>query len=171
MRWLFAIGLIVSAMIAGGCASTCPCDQKSPCDQKNCEQGPKAKATARTDAGYMIAHMDEIEPVKCSCGWSRRAFVTPGNKVATFHMVEINADAKAHYHNTLTEIYYILDTEGDAYMELDGERVPVRQGSAIFIKPGTRHRAVGKMTIINVPVPAYDPQDVHYDKPEVASRH
>jgi len=109
----------------------------------------------------MIAQLDELEPVECPCGLSRRAFVKQDNLVATMHMVDVTEDSKAHYHKKLTEIYLIL--EGEGQMELDGELVEVKPLTAIFIKPGCRHRAVGKMRIVNIPIPAYDPQDEWFD--------
>ena len=112
-------------------------------------------------ANYMIAQFDDIEPVKCPCGFSRRAFVSPDNTVATMHIVDIEQDARVHFHKKLTEVYLVL--EGEGYMELDGKMVPVKPFTAIFIKPGCRHRAVGKMRIVNVSVPAFDPQDEWFD--------
>ena len=112
-------------------------------------------------ANYMIARLDEIDPVGCPCGQSRRAFVSPDNPVATLHMVDISADSRAHYHKKLTEIYLVL--EGSGHMELDGERVPVGPLTAVLIRPGCRHRAVGKLRIVNVPVPAFDPEDEWFD--------
>lgn len=112
-------------------------------------------------ANYTIAQMDEIEPVGCPCGFSRRAFVSPDNPVATLHMVDITTDSRVHYHKKLTEIYLVL--EGRGHMELEGQMVPVRPLTAILIKPGCRHRAVGKMRIVNMPVPAFDPQDEWFD--------
>ncbi len=109
----------------------------------------------------MIAQLDEIEPVECPCGFSRRAFVSPDNPVATIHMVDIAEDARAHYHKKLTEIYLVL--EGEGFMELDGQQIAVKPLTAIFIKPGCRHRAVGKMRIINIPVPAFEPEDEWFD--------
>lgn len=44
-------------------------------------------------------------------------------------------------------------------MELDGQRVPVGPGSSILIRPGCRHRAVGSLTILNMPIPRFDPDD------------
>ena len=76
-------------------------------------------------------------------------------------MVDILEDSRVHCHKKLTEIYLIL--EGEVHMELDGEMVPVRPLTTIFIKPGCRHRAVGKMRIGNVPVPAFDPKDEWFD--------
>ena len=109
----------------------------------------------------MIAQFDDIEPVKCPCGFSRRAFLEPGNSLATMHIVDIEEDAKVHYHKQLTEVYLVL--EGQGQMELDGQMLPVKPFTAVFIKPGCRHRAVGKMRIVNVSIPAFDPEDEYFD--------
>ena len=106
---------------------------------------------------YQIAQMDEIAPVTCPCGQSRRAFVAKDNPVATMHMVDIAADSRVHYHKKITELYLIL--EGVGHMELDGERIPVKPLSAVLIKPLCRHRAVGRLRVVNVPIPAFDPLD------------
>jgi len=111
---------------------------------------------------YMIAQLDELRPMQCPCGTTRRAFVSPDNPVASIHMVDISEDARAHYHKKLTEIYLVL--EGEGHLELDGETVPVRPLAAVLIKPGCRHRAVGDMRIVNVPVPAFDPEDEWFDE-------
>ncbi len=110
---------------------------------------------------YMIARLDEIEPLECSCGTTRRAFVSPDNPTATVHLLEVVGEAKVHYHKILTEIYIIL--EGEGRMELDGESVPVGPMTAVLIKPGCRHRAVGKMRVVNIPIPAFDPDDEYFD--------
>ena len=110
---------------------------------------------------YSVEQLDEIEPLACPCGSSRRAFVTPDNPVASIHMVDISKDSRTHYHKKLTEIYLIL--EGEGYMELDGDRVPVKPMTSVLIKPGCRHRAVGTMRIVNIPVPTFDPEDEWFD--------
>jgi mannose-6-phosphate isomerase-like protein (cupin superfamily) len=110
---------------------------------------------------YQISRPSELPPAQCPCGESRRAFVDDPDGVASLHVTNISADAQTHYHKRLTEIYYIL--EGTGEMELDGERHPVRPGDAILIKPGCRHRAIGKMRILNIPVPAFDPTDEWFD--------
>lgn len=114
------------------------------------------RTTTRTARNYQIAQLDEVPPVKCPCGQARRAFAKPGNS-ASLHLVDIQQDARTHYHKRMTEMYLVL--EGEGYLELDGERVPVRPMTAVLIKPGCRHRAVGKLRIVNVPVPAFDPTD------------
>ena len=117
--------------------------------------------------GYLIAQLDELPAVRCPCGHARRAFGTADNPVATVHLVDILADARVHYHKRLTEIYVIL--EGEGHLELDGEQVPVRPLTAVFIRPGCRHRAVGKLRILNIPVPAFDPADEFEDDDPVTS--
>ncbi len=110
---------------------------------------------------YIITQIDELEPQTCPCGTTRRAFVSPDNTVATIHMVDISKDSRVHYHKKLTEIYLIL--EGNGHMELDGEQIPVKPMTTILIKPGCRHRAVGQMRIVNIPIPAFDPADEWFD--------
>ena len=110
---------------------------------------------------YEIAQLDEVESTQCPCGMTKRAFVSPENPVATIHIVDISKDSRVHYHKKLTEIYLVL--EGQGHMELDGEMVLVKPMTTILIKPGCRHRAVGQMRIVNIPVPAFDPQDEWFD--------
>ena len=112
-------------------------------------------------ANYISAQLDERDPVKCPCGLSRRAFATPDNSQATLHLVDIAEDARPHYHKKLTEIYVLL--EGTGHVELDGPLIPIKPLTAIFIKPGCRHRAVGKMRIINVCIPPFQPDDEFFD--------
>jgi len=112
-------------------------------------------------ANYMIAKFDEIDAVKCPCGFSRRAFVAPENSTATVHVVNIQEDSRAHYHKKLTEIYVVLEGEGE--MELDGEREPVGPMTAVFVKPGCRHRAMGKMRILIVVAPPFESEDEWFD--------
>jgi mannose-6-phosphate isomerase-like protein (cupin superfamily) len=111
---------------------------------------------------YMLAQLDEIDTISCPCGFTRRAFVSPDNDVATLHLLDVQADARLHYHKNLTEIYLIL--EGEGHMELDGDTVEVKPMSAILIKPGCRHRALGEMRIAIIPIPAFDPQDEWFDE-------
>ena len=110
---------------------------------------------------YLVADLTKIPPTVCPCGHARRAFATPDNQTATIHLVDISIDARTHYHKKLTEIYLIL--EGQGHMELDGEMIPVKPMTTIMIKPGCRHRAVGKMKIINIPIPAFDADDEWFD--------
>jgi mannose-6-phosphate isomerase-like protein (cupin superfamily) len=111
-----------------------------------------------------MADLAAIPSVPCPCGASRRAFMREDNRVCSVHRVEISRHARAHYHKTLTEAYYIL--EGEGQIELDGVLHPIRPGTAVLIRPGTRHRIVAgdaPVTILNVVVPPFDPRDEHED--------
>jgi mannose-6-phosphate isomerase-like protein (cupin superfamily) len=114
---------------------------------------------------YSVVSLQDIAPAACPCGQARRAFADAHDQApASIHWVEISADAKTHYHKWHTEIYYILQEEGEASLELNGDRIPVQKGDAILIHPGCRHRALGKMTILNVVIPPFDPSDEWIDE-------
>jgi mannose-6-phosphate isomerase-like protein (cupin superfamily) len=110
---------------------------------------------------FQISRPAELPAIECPCGETRRAFVDDPDKIASLHIIEISQDSRTHYHKRLTEIYYIL--EGEGQMELDGELHTIRPGDAILIKPGCRHRAIGKLRVLNVPIPAFDPEDEWFD--------
>ena len=110
---------------------------------------------------YAVAQLDELPAVPCPCGSARRAFADEPEQTATVHVVEVSDEPRAHYHVAHTECYVILAGEG--HLELDGELIAVKPLTAVMIKPGCRHRAVGPLRILNVPVPAFDPDDEHFD--------
>src|SRR2546421_9785905 len=106
---------------------------------------------------YRIAQLDALAPVQCPCGIARRPFADSEQSPASVHLVQVQADARAHYHNQTTEIYLVL--EGEGFLELDDQRVPVKPLTAVMIHPGCRHRAIGNLKIINLVVPAFDERD------------
>lgn len=112
---------------------------------------------------YRIVDFNAVPGVSCPCGTARRAFAEVEGYPATIHLTEIAADARLHYHNEHTETYVILDCRDDARIQLDDEVVPVRPGMCILIPPGVRHRALGRMTILNIVMPKFDPADEHFD--------
>ena len=73
------------------------------------------------------------------------------------HVVDISENSRPHYHKKMTEIYHVL--EGRGTLELDNERLELKPGITVMIKPGCIHRAVGKLKLINVPIPTFDPAD------------
>ncbi len=104
-----------------------------------------------------VAQLDEISPVSCPCGQSRRAFMEPWNTVASVHLTDISKDSVLHFHAKMTEVYVVL--EGEGYLEADGQRIPLKPLTTVMIRPGCVHRAVGKLRIINIPMPPFDPAD------------
>ena len=111
------------------------------------------------DKRYRVVDFDRLPGVPCPCGIARRALADVPDFPGTIHRTEISTEAKLHYHRRLSETYYVLQCKADAKMQLDDELVPVRPGTCIFIPPGVRHRAVGKMTVMIVVLPKFDPDD------------
>jgi mannose-6-phosphate isomerase-like protein (cupin superfamily) len=109
--------------------------------------------------GYVIVDFDALPATPCPCGFARRAFVDLPDFPGTIHRTEITTEARTHFHCRLTETYYILQCEPDARMFLDGRILPVRPGMAILIRPGVRHRAIGRMTVLIIVFPKFDPSD------------
>ena len=70
---------------------------------------------------------------------------------------------RSHYHKRLIETYYFLECDADARMQLDGETIPVRPGTCVMVRPGTRHRAIGRMKVLIVVFPKFDPEDEWFD--------
>ncbi len=75
-------------------------------------------------AGYEIVDFDELSPVACPCGQARRAFLDVPDFPSTIHRSEITCEAKTHYHNRLTETYYILQCEAGARMSWTAATAP-----------------------------------------------
>ncbi len=121
---------------------------------------PTTSPTA-TRKRYSVVQMADLAPTPCPCGQARRAFTDEPEQTASLHITEIKADSQTHYHKKMTEFYYVL--EGEGRIELDGESLPVKPGSAIMIRPLCRHRAVGKLKVLIVPVPAFDKSDEWFD--------
>lgn len=110
---------------------------------------------------YDVAQLTEIPPIPCPCGKARRAFADASSVLLSVHLTEISADARTHYHKRLTETYVVL--EGEGFLELDGEKIPLKPLTAVTIRPGCRHRAIGNLKILNFVVPAFDPEDEWFD--------
>ena len=102
----------------------------------------------------------------CCCGVVRRAFADGQDGPASVHLLDLADEPTSHYHRKTTEIYVVL--EGEGHLELDGELIPVKPFSAVMIKPGCRHRGIGKLRLFNISVPKFDPDDFYYDESDVA---
>jgi mannose-6-phosphate isomerase-like protein (cupin superfamily) len=113
--------------------------------------------------GFEIVDFDRLPSVLCPCGTSRRAFGAAADYPLTIHRTEISEEARCHYHRHLTECYYILECAPDAAMELDGKRLPIRAGLCVLIRPGVRHQALGRMTVLNIVFPKFTADDEWFD--------
>jgi mannose-6-phosphate isomerase-like protein (cupin superfamily) len=111
------------------------------------------------DRRHYVVQFDQLPEVNCPCGTARRAFADVPEAPGTIHHTEITDDARPHYHRRMTETYYILRCGPDAKIELDGQAIPVKEGTCVLIPPGVVHRALGRMTILNIVFPKFDPDD------------
>lgn len=104
----------------------------------------------------MVRHVDEVVPVRCPCGESRRILTRADTPNVGLHVTHI-VSGDLHAHARTEEIYYIL--RGEGFMELDGERVELTPGTAIHIPPGVKHRGEGDFEAVIVTCPAFDSED------------
>ncbi|MBP90170.1 MAG: cupin [Planctomycetaceae bacterium] len=113
--------------------------------------------------GFEIADFGEIPGIPCPCGTARRAFAEVDDFPGTIHVTEISENASLHYHKRLTETYYFLECEPGSQMQLDDQLIDVHPGMSVMIRPGTRHRAAGRMRVLIVVLPKFDPSDEWFD--------
>ncbi len=116
-----------------------------------------------TDRRWKMADFSSISGVACPCGTARRAFHGVPEFPGTIHVTEISENARLHYHRRLTETYYFLECQPDARMQLDDEVISVKPGQCVVIPPGVRHRAIGRMKILIIVLPEFDPADEWFD--------
>ena len=108
---------------------------------------------------YRIVDFAALPAVPCPCGSARRALADEPAFPGTLHVTQIRGAAQKHYHRSLTETYYILRAEEGSWIELDDDRVALRESMAVVIPPGVAHRIVGNVDILNIVVPNFDPMD------------
>ena len=108
---------------------------------------------------YRIVDYTTMEGVPCPCGTARRGLYDEPAFPGTIHRTDIDRAAKPHYHERITEIYYVIDCDTDATMILDGDRIPLHEEMALYIPPGTVHHLEGKAKVFIVALPKFDPND------------
>lgn len=127
---------------------------------RNVKLKPLAAVNAqRSETPYRVVDFPDLPGVDCPCGTARRAFADAAEFPGTVHVTDISIDAALHYHKRLTEVYYVLECGPGAAMQLNDDRIPLKVGRSVLIPPGVRHRAIGKMTVLIVVFPKFDPAD------------
>ncbi len=119
----------------------------------------EGNATDRPAGGFELVDFAKVAWVACPCGVARRGFADVADFPGTVHVTEIALDAAAHFHKTLTETYYFLECEPGAQMQLGSDILDVHPGLCVMIRPGTLHRAIGRMKVLIMVLPKFDPQD------------
>lgn len=101
----------------------------------------------------LIRHEGETPRERSACGWRDRLISQEDASLepaAWAHAVDIDG-AKPHFHKRSTELYYVL--EGEGQVVLDGVEHQVKKGSMVHIPPGVVHSAVGRMRVLVVGIP------------------
>jgi mannose-6-phosphate isomerase-like protein (cupin superfamily) len=124
---------------------------------------PSSSQFAQDKPPYELVDFAALPGVPCPCGTARRGLADVEDYPGTIHVTEIALDNALHYHKRLTETYYFLECEPGAKMQLNEEVLDVRPGTCIMIRPLTRHRAIGKMKVLIVVFPKFDPEDEWFD--------
>jgi len=106
---------------------------------------------------YIYRDLGDVQGTQCPCGEAFRIIGGQDGTPVSFHVVKIKKNSERHYHLRMTEVYFCL--EGEGMIELGDEKLPLRPGILVTIPPGTVHRAVGDLKIINVVIPPFDPSD------------
>jgi mannose-6-phosphate isomerase-like protein (cupin superfamily) len=108
----------------------------------------------------VLRHESDVPREKSACG-HRCRLLSQGDKdlAAWAHAVDIDG-ARPHYHKIATELYYVLEGEGQVI--LDGDVQDVRKGTMVHIPPGVVHEAAGKMRILVIGIPDIDDSDVYF---------
>ena len=117
----------------------------------------------RAQTRYCVVDFAHVPGIPCPCGTARRAYADVAEFPGTLHVTDIKADAALHYHKQLTETYFFLECEAGARMQLDDEIIGVKPGMSILIPPGIRHRALGRMRVLIIAIPKFDPADEWFD--------
>lgn len=108
----------------------------------------------------IIKHESEVLTERSACGKRIRLISKEDTGAAAWvHVVDIDG-ARPHYHKKSTEIYYVLEGEGEIL--LDNEKKKIFKGSIVQIPPGVAHGAIGKMRVLVIGIPDIDESDIFY---------
>jgi mannose-6-phosphate isomerase-like protein (cupin superfamily) len=111
-----------------------------------------------TATRFLRRDPSDVEPWPETCGEIRPLIEEKDGAAAEVHHVRID-HAKLHYHAQTDEIYYIISGQGT--MVLNDEQIEVHQGMVVYVPRGTRHKAVGELTVLTVCIPRGVLSDIH----------
>ncbi|MEO8456960.1 MAG: cupin domain-containing protein [Chloroflexota bacterium] len=108
----------------------------------------------------IIRSLSSIPEERGVCGFRRRLITSDDTTAGNVSYLRID-DSKEHWHETMTEFYYVLTGGGDMY--LDGEKHPITAGDIVVIPPGVRHTSEGEMDVLIFGAPALETEDIRFD--------
>ena len=103
-------------------------DPNQPVDQEYTD-----KIREYTTAPYFNSPLTDYLPASSNVPTPKSVLGDVAGAPASVHRVEIEADARTHYHRSHTEVYYVLECGAGAAVELNGERVPVHDVAARLV--------------------------------------
>ena len=109
-------------------------------------------------SGFLRRDPAEVVPWAETCGEIRCLIEEKDGAAGEVHQVQIH-DAKMHYHAKTDEFYYVIDGQGT--MTLDGTKIELHKGVVVYVPRGTKHKAVGDLTVLVICVPRGVMHDVH----------
>jgi mannose-6-phosphate isomerase-like protein (cupin superfamily) len=105
------------------------------------------------------------EPFTTKDGSTIRELMHAANQSLAEATLSPGQQTERHYHAASEELYYVL--EGEAEMEVDGERSAVVPGDAILIPPGAWHQITAtsgsELRFLCCCAPAYDHADTFFE--------
>jgi quercetin dioxygenase-like cupin family protein len=108
----------------------------------------------------IVKRESEASKERSACGWRLRLISKEDEGAAVWaHVVDIDG-AKPHYHKKSTELYYVLEGEGEII--LGDKKEKINKGAIVQIPPGVVHGAVGKMRVLVIGIPDIDEKDIFY---------
>lgn len=100
----------------------------------------------------------DVVPWAETCGEIRCLVEEKDGAAAEVHQVKIH-DAKLHYHAQTDEFYYVIDGHGT--MQLDDATIELHKGVVVYVPRGTKHKAMGELTVLTVCIPRGVLNDIH----------
>jgi mannose-6-phosphate isomerase-like protein (cupin superfamily) len=82
---------------------------------------------------------DAVERLRTAGGGYEVVHESPGLELGVYVLVATEPDRQQPHEDD--EVYVVL--EGNGTLEVEGERVEVREGQAVFVPAGADHRFVG----------------------------
>jgi mannose-6-phosphate isomerase-like protein (cupin superfamily) len=87
----------------------------------------------------MFDTRDAVERLRTAGGGYEVVHESPGLELGVYVLVAPEADRQQPHEDD--EVYVVL--EGTGALEVEGERVDLREGQAVFVPAGADHRFVG----------------------------
>lgn len=99
---------------------------------------------------------------RSTCGFRTRIWKAEDGVPASVSRLKFD-NAKPHYHETTHEYYYVL--AGKGAIIIDGERVPIKPGDSVWIRPGAVHHAEGDgLESLVIGIPPFSSDDIFFPK-------